>query len=117
MIIDNYLVLANSTNELASYYDTYIKHKFLSKMDEYNQFDNLLAEKSNITWLINFKNSQTALKKDLNTGFYTAFERNQPGWNNFYAASLQLASSGKRFYTNFCMNLNLAAFETPKVRL
>jgi len=107
MILDNYLVLANSTNELASYYDTYINRKFLSKISEYNQFDNLLAERSNITWLINFKNTQTELKRDLNTGFYTAFDANEPGWKNYYAASLQLTSSGQRFYTNFCMSLNL----------
>ncbi len=107
MILDNYLVLANSTNELASYYDSYIKRKFLNKIGEYNQFDNLLAERSNIAWLINFKNTQAELKRDMNTGFYTAFETNEPGWKNYYSASLQLASSGKLFYTNFCMNLNL----------
>ncbi len=107
MIIDNYLVLANSTNELASYYDTYFNRKFLSKMGEYNQFDNLLGERSNIAWFTNFKNSQPELKRDMNPGFYQAFETNDPGWKNYYAASCQMVTSGKRFYTNFCMNLNL----------
>jgi len=107
MIIDNYLVLANSTKELASYYDTYFNRKFLSKIGEYNQFDNLLAERSNVAWFTNFKNSQPELKRDLNSGFYQAFEINDPGWKNYYAASCQMVASGKRFYTNFCMNLNV----------
>jgi len=107
MVIDNYLVMANSANELASYYDSYINHKFLSKLSEYNQFDHLIAERSNASWFINFKNSQPILKRDLDPGFDEAFENNDPGWRNFYAASFQLVATGKRFYTNFCMNLNL----------
>jgi len=107
MIIDNYLILANSTNELASYYDSYTNRKFLSKISEYNQFDNLLGERSNITWFINFKNSQPELKRDLRPGFFNAFENNDPGWKNYYGASFQLSAAGKRFYTNFCMSVNL----------
>ena len=105
MILDNYLILANSINELNSYLDSYTHHKFLSKLSDYSQYDNLLTEKSNISWFINFKDSQTELKRDLASDFYTPFQNNNPGWKNFYAASLQLTSSGKQFYTNFCMNL------------
>jgi hypothetical protein len=105
MILDNYLIIANSINELNSYLDSYTHHKFLNKLSDYNRFDNLLTEKSNISWFINFKDSQPALKRDLANDFYTSLQNNNPGWKNFYAASLQLTSSGKRFYTNFCMNL------------
>ena len=106
MIVDNYLVLATSQNELTSYYDTYFNRKFLSKMDQYNQFDDLQAERSNVAFFINFKNVQPIFKRDMNDGFYGAFESNNPGWKNFYGASYQLAASDKNFYTNFCMRLN-----------
>ena len=106
MILDNYLIMANSVNELNSYLDSYTNHKFLNKLGDYNQFDNLLTEKCNISWFINFKNTETELKRDMATGFYTPLQNNNPGWKNFYAASLQLTSSGKQFYTDFCMNLN-----------
>ncbi len=106
MIIDNYLVLATTQSELASYTDTYINRKFINKTDQYKQFDNLLAERSNVAFFINFKNTQSILKRDLKSGFYDAFENNQPGWKNFYGAAYQFTASDRNFYTNFCMRLN-----------
>ena len=106
IILDNYLILANSSNELASYYDSYINRKFLSKNDQYNQFDNMLAERSNVAFFINFKNSAQILKMDLYPGIYDTFISNETGWRNFYAASWQFTSDDKKFYTNFCMRLN-----------
>jgi len=106
LIIDNYLILANSMNELNSYYDSYINRKFLSKNDQYNQFDNLLAARSNVTFFFNFKNAEPLLKRDLNPDIYDAFQANEPGWGNFYAASWQFTTADKNFYTNFCMRLN-----------
>lgn len=106
MIIDNFLILAATPSELTSYTDTYINRKFISKIDQYNQFDNLLAERSNVAFFINFKNSQSILKRDLKDPFYDAFENNQPGWKSFYAAAYQFTASDRSFYTNFCMRLN-----------
>lgn len=108
MIVDNYLILANSEAELKSYMDTYSNKKFQSKMEQYNQFNDLLAERSNVAWYINFKNTQAILKRDLNDNFYNSFETNEPGWKNFYAASCQLIAADKNFYTSFCMNFNPA---------
>ncbi|MES2375299.1 MAG: hypothetical protein V4553_01910 [Bacteroidota bacterium] len=108
MIVDNYLILANSESELKSYSDTYINHKYQSKIQQYNQFNNLVAERSNIAWYINFKNAQAILKRDLRDDFYHDFETNETGWKNFYAASYQLIAADKNFYTSFCMNLTQA---------
>ncbi|HEY9195943.1 MAG TPA: hypothetical protein VIM77_06745, partial [Mucilaginibacter sp.] len=106
MIVDNYLVLAPTISELTSYTDSYINRKFMSKMAQYNQFDNLLAERSNVAFFINFKNAQPVLKRDLKPSFYDAFEHNEPGWKNFYGGAFQFAASDRNFYTNFCMRLN-----------
>ncbi|GAA4318877.1 hypothetical protein GCM10023149_17190 [Mucilaginibacter gynuensis] len=108
MVIDNYLLLANSYAELESYYETYINGKFLIKMDSYNLFDNLLAQSSNVNFYLNFKNSQTILRRDLSKPMYDLFKKNEPGFNDYYALSYQLTASDKNFYTNFCMKLNPA---------
>jgi len=106
LIMDNYLILANSSNELASYYDSYINRKFLSKNDQYNQFDNLLAVRSNVAFFLNFKNAEPIFKRDLKPDIYNVFTTNIPGWSDFYAASWQFTAADKNFYTNFCMRLN-----------
>ena len=106
MIVDNYMVLANSKNELASYRDSYFNSKFQSKQQAYIDFDKLLTGRNNVNWYINFKNSQAIFKRDLNDNFYKAFSNNQPGWKSFYGASYQLSASDKKFYTVFCMNFN-----------
>nr|WP_294794157.1 hypothetical protein [uncultured Mucilaginibacter sp.] len=105
-IVDNYLVLANSKNELVSYRDSYFNSKFQSKQQAYIDFNKLLTERSNVSWSINFKNSQAIFKRDLNDNFYTAFNNNEPGWKSFYGASYQLSAADKNFYTVFCMNFN-----------
>ncbi|HEY2581144.1 MAG TPA: hypothetical protein VGI43_05040 [Mucilaginibacter sp.] len=106
MILDNYLILANSTGELASYYDTYIKRKFLSKNHQYNQFDNLVADRSNVSFFFQFKNAQQILKRDMYPNIYDIISLDEPGWKNFYAVSFQFSAADKNFYTNFCIKLN-----------
>ncbi|MDP9047275.1 MAG: hypothetical protein M3N14_04010 [Bacteroidota bacterium] len=106
LVIDNYMVLANGRGELESYYDTYINRKFLSKNDQYNQFENLLAGRANVSFFFNFKNCQQIFKRDMYPDIYNTFENNQTGWGNFYAASWQFTSADKNFYTNFCLKLN-----------
>jgi len=106
LIIDNYLILANSPGELKSYYDSYINRKFLSKNGQYGQFDNSLAAQSNVAFMLIFKNAEQVFKRDMNPGFYSAFEDNNPGWKDFYGASWQLSATNKNFYTNFSLKLN-----------
>ena len=114
IIVDNNLILANSQTELNSYYDTYANRKFQSKLEQYKQFDNLVAEQRNVSWYINFNHSQSILKRDLNENFYNLYNTNTPGWKNFFAASYQLIAANKKFYTNFCMRLNPVDSVTTK---
>jgi hypothetical protein len=102
-IVDNYLVLANTSRELETYLDTYINRKFLNQTDTYNNFDNLVAERSNVAFFIHFKNAQQVLKNDLKPVFYDDFKNNRLSWRNFYAASYQLTATDNNFYTNYCM--------------
>ena len=106
LIIDNYLILANSPGELKSYDDSYLNRKFLSKNDQYNQFDNLLAARTNVAFLFIFKNAEQIFKRDLDPVFYNYFTTSEPGWKDFYGTSWQLTSADKNFYTNFSVRLN-----------
>jgi hypothetical protein len=107
-IIDNYLILAGSTKELNNYNNTYLSRRFLNKTEQYVKFDNLLAERSNVSFFINFKNAQTPLKDGLKDEYYTAFKNNTLSWKNFYGASYQFAATDNNFYTNFCMLQTIA---------
>lgn len=106
MVIDNYLILANSNTELQSFSDIYINRKFLSKNGQFNEFNNLVAAQSNVAFFIHFKNAEPIFERDMNVGFYDDFKSLSPGWKDFYAASFQFTAVDKNFYSNFCMRLN-----------
>lgn len=106
MIIDNYLIFANSNTELSSYYDIYINRKFLSKNQQFNQFDELLAGQSNISFFFHFKNALPVLERDMFPDVYDDVKSLNPGWGDFYGASVQLSAVDNNFYTNFCLKLN-----------
>ncbi|MDB5137369.1 MAG: hypothetical protein JWP37_3972 [Mucilaginibacter sp.] len=105
-VMDNYLVLTNSVSELASYDDSYNNRKFISKTEGYTSFNDLLAERSNVSFFIHFKNAQPLFKENMKPPFYKSFETATPGWKDFYAASWQFTSSDKNYYTNFCVRLS-----------
>jgi len=105
LIIDNYLILANSSAELKSYDDSYLNRKFLSKNDQYQLFDNLVAAQSNVAFLLIFKNAEPIFNRDMSDSFLQALRANEPGWKDFYAMSWQFAAVDKNFYTNFCLKL------------
>lgn len=108
MIVDNYLILANSANELASYKDSYLNHKFLSKIASYNAFDNLLAERGNVSFFLLFRNIFPILKRDMKPAFASLFNPDADSPNKFYALSFQLSAADRNFYTNFYMQLTKA---------
>lgn len=108
MIMDNYLILANSTKELDSYKDSYLNHKFLSHMAVYTNFDNLLAERSNVAFFLHFRNVFPILRRDMKPAFAAIFDPGDEGPNKFYALSYQLSATDRNFYTNFYMRLKQA---------
>jgi hypothetical protein len=106
IIIDNYLILANSYQEIESYNDSYLNRKFLIKMRQYNNFDYLMSQRSNVCFFIGFKNTDAMLKRDMHKNTYRTFDNNEAGWGNIYGISYQLTASDKNYYTNFCIALN-----------
>ncbi|WP_462265173.1 hypothetical protein [Mucilaginibacter sp.] len=106
MVIDNYLVLANSAAALASYRKIYARQSFLSRNEQFNTFDNLLAEQCNVSFYLNYNNAARLLKRDIQPAVYNVLYPQASGANGFSAAAYQLSGAGQQFYTNFCMQLN-----------
>ncbi|QQL50618.1 hypothetical protein [Mucilaginibacter ginkgonis] len=102
-IVNNYLILANTPGELHSFIESYNNQKFLSKTETFNSFDNLLSEKSNVSFYLNFKNASHVFQRDMKPGFYSAYNNAEPGLKNFYGLSFQLSASDNNFYTNLCL--------------
>jgi hypothetical protein len=105
IIIDNYLILGNTARELSNYKENYFNNAFLSKNEEYTEFNNLLAQRSNVCFFIHFKNAGAVFKRSLKRGYANAYQR-EPGFKNYYAAAYQLSASDNEYYTNLCIKLN-----------
>ncbi|RYY36596.1 MAG: hypothetical protein EOP46_05865 [Sphingobacteriaceae bacterium] len=103
MILDNYLILANSYQELESYRESYIDRKFLVKMENYSRFDNLMSQRSNVSFYVDIENATPVFKRDMRKDLFKVFENKQPGWKDIAGASCQLTASGDGFYTNLCI--------------
>lgn len=104
-LLDNYLVLANSVNELNSFKDSYSNRKFLNKTAGYASFDNLLARHSNIAYFIHFRNIFPLLKSEMKPDFVPLFNPDTERPGKYYALSWQFSVSDGDFYTNLCMGL------------
>jgi hypothetical protein len=116
MIVDNYLMICNSQEGLSGYYNNYTKGNLLSNNEEYRRFDNLQAERSNVSFFVHFKNAGQLLKSDLKPEYAAAFATDKAGWNNYYAAAYQFTASENNFYTNFYMRVNMPdSLKTKKV--
>lgn len=104
-IIDNYLILANSSATLSKYLRIYQNREFLSNNQEFLDFDALQAEQSNIAFFIHFNNAKPILKTTLKPAFASVFDNKDFGWSNYYGASYQFTSSDRSFYTNLYLKL------------
>ncbi|MDT3405582.1 hypothetical protein [Mucilaginibacter terrae] len=104
IILDNYLVLANSQREINNYKQNYFNNQYLSKGTEFIEFNNLVAERCNINYFIHFKNAGNAFKRLLKP-YYNEVYQQEPGFKNYYAAAYQLSGSENQFYTNLCIKL------------
>ncbi len=106
MVLDNYLILANTERELSNYKENYINGDFLIRKDEYTRFNNLLAQRANVEFFIHFKNAGNVFRRTLKTAYARAYQQQEPGFKNYYAAAYQLSASENQFYTNLCIKLN-----------
>ncbi|GAB2691499.1 hypothetical protein GCM10027037_13460 [Mucilaginibacter koreensis] len=105
-ITDNYLFLANTAAALKNYQAIYSQRTFLPGNNRFNEFSNLMSERSNICFFINYKNAAQLLKRDLQPAAYQTLYPKDKNAGSYYAGSYQLSSADKQFYTNLCLQLN-----------
>ncbi|MGV8878539.1 MAG: hypothetical protein ACOH2A_05870 [Sphingobacteriaceae bacterium] len=99
-ILDNNLILANSSSTLSNYLKIYSNRDFLNARAQYREFDALQAEQSNISFFIHIKNAMPMIKGAFRPAFNEVSNGDGFDWKNYYAASYQFTSSDDRFYTN-----------------
>lgn len=101
MISDNLLILSNSPGTLQRYLKDYNSEKFLLKTESFRQFDQLVGDQSNISFILHFSNSASILKNLLKRNYAENFGNDKHGIKDLYALSYQLASNKDHFFTNF----------------
>ena len=101
MITDNLLILSNSPGTLLRYLKDYNSERFLLKTDAFTQFDQLVGDQSNISFILHFNNSASILKNLLKKNYAENFGSDKNGIEDLYAFSYQLASNKDHFFTNF----------------
>ncbi len=100
-VIDNYLIASNSALAVKQFYNDYVKGDFLIADSTFLNFNQYLANQSNILYFAHNKNSHFWRKKYLKKGFYPDREKDAGNLKNFYGISFQLSADKDHFFTNF----------------
>lgn len=100
-IIDNQLIVANSPGTVQRFINNYTAEKLLYKNSKFIEFNQLIADQSNVLLFVHLNNSRSNIKSNLKTTFFKSFNSDQFKLRNFYGISYQWLSNGNQFLTNF----------------
>jgi len=100
-IIDNLLILSNSAVSINRFLNDYNYERLIYRSDAYTQFDQLVADQSNISFTIYLSNARSLLNSSLRKGYSSNFSSSRYGFKDLYAISYQLSSNKDYFFTNF----------------
>jgi hypothetical protein len=101
LITDNLLIMSNSPGTLLRYLKDYNSERFLLKTEAFTQFDQLIGDQSNISFILHLNNSTNILNSLLRKNYAENFGSDRHGIKDLYALSYQLASNKDHFFTNF----------------
>lgn len=100
-ITDNLAIISNSPGTVQRFLNDYNNERLLSENRSFNKFDQLIADQSNISFLMLLKNSESLLKTQLKRKYSEILIDKKPGFKDFYGISFQLTSNNEHFFTNF----------------
>lgn len=100
-ITDNLLILSNSPASIQRFLDNYNAGRLLYKTDAYIKFDQLVADQSNISFVLYLNNAAALLRNSLKSNYSQVFRSKNYGIKDLYAMSYQLTSNKEYFFTNF----------------
>lgn len=100
-ITDNLLIISNSAGTVQRFLNDYNANMLLHTKDEFIQFDQLVADQSNISFFMDFSNSRTLIRNLFKKDYADIFINEDYGLKDFYGLSYQMISNNDHFFTNF----------------
>jgi len=100
-ITDNLLILSNSPSSIQRYLNDYNAGRLLHKTEAYTRFDQLVADQSNVSFILYLNNAEILLRNSLKSNYSQIFRSKNYGLKDLYAMSYQLTSNNEYFFTNF----------------
>lgn len=105
-VADNYLIIANLPGIITNYLDSYEKERFLYTTSAFKQYDQLVANESNILYFVNIAKSGKVIKSVLKSKYSANLVSDKSPVSKFYGLSYQWASEKDHFFSNFYLNYN-----------
>ena len=106
IILEDYVVFANSESNLKHIINSYLRGKTLVKNVQFNSFYNQFNNKSNFFFYNNFKKGSHLWNGFLNEELAGVFEAQKDSIEQLGAVGLQINNQKKMFYTNVFLNYN-----------
>ncbi len=99
-IVDNQMIISNSARSLQRFLTTYSKNPLYPK-ENFANFNQFVADQSNISIFIHIKNSGSNITSELKPAYAANLKSNAYGLRDFYGVSYQWSSNNDHFFTNF----------------
>jgi hypothetical protein len=74
---------------------------YFYKTEAYIQFDQLVADQSNVSFVLYLNNAEILLRNSLKSNYSQNIRSKNYGIKDLYALSYQLTSNNEYFFTNF----------------
>ncbi len=100
-ITDNLLILSNSPSSVQRFLNDYNSGRLIYKTEAFVQFDQLVADQSNVSFVLYLSNAEILLRNALKSNYSQIFRSKNHGIKDLYALSYQLTSNNEYFFTNF----------------
>lgn len=105
-VVDNYLILANTPGIISNFISAYQKELFLSNREGFKQYDQLVANQSNILFFTSIENSKRIIRSTLKPNYSKPFNNEGFGLKNFYGLSFQWTGEKDHFFANLYLSYN-----------
>jgi hypothetical protein len=99
-ITDNLVIISNSPGTVQRFLNDYNNERLLSNNTSFIRFDHLVADQSNVSFLMQLGNSENLFKTLLKKKYFPIFNSKEYGFEEFYGISYQLTSNKDYFFTN-----------------
>ena len=115
-VTDNLVIISNSPGTVQRFLNDYNTDRLLYNNESFTRFDQLVADQSNVSFLLQLSNSENLLKSLLKKEYSPVFNSKEYGFKDFYGVSYQLTSNADYFFTNFYLGYeNTIAVSTDSI--